>query len=116
MILINRDFQKEQVISHRLYGMDQKNWEWVTARDQRTYSNLTTYRTIVKTIEGPLPRVSPLIPGIAVADDGKVYIVARYSSPGNIIGQYEENVLALSSINPVGLEILLIFLNLILIL
>ena len=112
MILIIRDFQRERVISHRLYGTEQKNWEWVTARDQRTYSNLTT---IVKTIDGLLSRASPLIPSIAVADDGKVYIVARYSPPGNIIGQYEENVLALSSINPVGFRILLIFLNLILI-
>ena len=77
--------------------------------------NHIIYFTIVKTIDGLLSRASPLIPGIAVADDGKVYIVARYSPPGNIIGQYEENVLALSSINPVGFKILLIFLNLILI-
>ena len=41
MILMNQVFQKEQVILHRLYGMDHKNWEWVTARDQRKYSNPT---------------------------------------------------------------------------
>ena len=57
---------------------------------------------------------SPLIPGDAVADDGKVYIVARYSPPGNIIGQYAENVLALSAANSTKVIILLIFLILIL--
>ena len=65
------------------------------------------------TVEALNSRVHLLIPGIAIDDDGKVYIVARYSPPGNIIGRYEENVMALSFAHPTEMLISLIFLILI---
>ena len=110
MILLSLDFPKEQVISHRLFGMHQKSLEWVTARELRTSLFRINFRPYGQ--EWLTVRGGPLSPGIAIADDGKVYIVARYSPPGNIIGQYEENVQALSATRVCKLMMLLFLLSL----
>ena len=100
-------------------------WSWIFKRDRSFYTVSLEWNT--KIGNGSRPGISgiivltdtysatincPLISCKAIAYDGKVYVVARYSPPGNIIGHYEENVLALSSHRTFKMTILLILLNL----